>query len=83
MPPTGCPFFSPSLRTIVLDEAHLYTGTLAAEITLLLRRLTLRCRVESKDLLQFATSATLGTGDSEELRGFASQVSASQRIWFM
>ena len=72
--PQDAPFFSPSLRTIVLDEAHLYTGTLAAEITLLLRRLTLWCGVESKDLLQFATSATLGTGDLEELRGFASQV---------
>ena len=72
--PQDASFFGPSLRTIVLDEAHLYTGTLAAEITLLLRRLTLRCGVESKDVLQFATSATLGTGDLEELRGFASQV---------
>lgn len=31
-------FFGPALRYVVLDEAHLYTGTLAAEITLLLRR---------------------------------------------
>ena len=72
--PQDAAFFGPSLRTVVLDEAHLYTGTLAAEITLLLRRLMLRCGVESKDVLQFATSATLGTGDVEELRVFASQV---------
>ena len=38
-------FFGPSLRYIVLDEAHLYTGTLAAEITLLLRRVRDRCGV--------------------------------------
>jgi DEAD/DEAH box helicase domain-containing protein len=32
-------FFGRGLRCLVLDEAHLYAGTLAAEITLLLRRL--------------------------------------------
>ena len=72
--PQDSVFFGPDLRAIVLDEAHLYTGTLAAEITLLLRRLLLRCGLKSEDVLQFATSATLGTGDAHELRGFASQV---------
>ena len=72
--PQDAAFFGPSLRTIVLDEAHLYTGTLAAEITLLLRRLMLRCGVDSKNVLQFATSATLGDGNLDDLRGFASQV---------
>ena len=72
--PQDSVFFGPDLRAIVLDEAHLYTGTLAAEITLLLRRLLLRCGLKSEDVLQFATSATLGTGDADELRGFASQV---------
>ena len=62
------------LRAVVLDEAHLYTGTLAAEITLLLRRLLLRCNLRSESVLQVATSATLGTGDPEELRSFASTV---------
>ena len=72
--PQDAVFFGPSLRTIVLDEAHLYEGTLAAEITLLLRRLMLRCGLESTDVLQMATSATLGTGDADELRNFISQL---------
>ena len=72
--PQDAIFFGRGLRTVVLDEAHLYTGVLAAEITLLLRRLFLRCGLRSKDILQFATSATLGTGDPEELKHFASTV---------
>jgi DEAD/DEAH box helicase domain-containing protein len=69
--PQDAPFFGPNLKALVLDEAHLYTGTLAAEITLLLRRLLLRCGVAAEHVLQMATSATLGTGDQEELRQFA------------
>ena len=72
--PQDAVFFGPSLRTVVLDEAHLYTGTLAAEITLLLRRLMLRCGLNANDVLQIATSATLGTGDSDELQEFAARV---------
>ena len=72
--PQDSVFFGPALRTIVLDEAHLYTGTLAAEITLLLRRLLLRCRLQSENILQIATSATLGTGDAQELQSFAAQI---------
>ena len=68
--PQDAVFFGPALRTIVLDEAHLYTGTLAAEITLLIRRLLLRCEVDPRNVLQMATSATLGTGDEERLRDF-------------
>ncbi|MGE0883059.1 MAG: DEAD/DEAH box helicase [Blastocatellales bacterium] len=72
--PQDAVFFGDALRTVVLDEAHLYTGTLAAEITLLLRRLTERCGVRAEQLLHIATSATIGRegadGD-EELRQFA------------
>jgi hypothetical protein len=64
-------FFGPGLRAVVLDEAHLYTGTLAAEIMLLLRRLYQRCGVEPQKVLQIATSATLGGTGSDELREFA------------
>jgi hypothetical protein len=64
-------FFGPGLRALVLDEAHLYTGTLAAEITLLLRRLYERCGVDSRRVLQIATSATLGGAGTDELRQFA------------
>ena len=66
-------FFSENLEAIVLDEAHLYNGTLAAEITLLLRRLLIRCGRKSEDLLQIATSATLG-GTAEDLVKFASTI---------
>lgn len=67
--PQDSVFFGTNLRTLVLDEAHLYTGILAAEITLLQRRLLLRCGLEAKDVLQFATSATLGNAD--DLKPFA------------
>ena len=72
--PQDSVFFGPALRAVVLDEAHLYTGTLAAEITLLLRRLFLRCGVKPEQVLQMATSATLGTGDADELRDFAATI---------
>ncbi len=66
-------FFGPALRYIVLDEAHLYTGTLAAEITLLLRRVRDRCGVSPEQLTHIATSATLG-GTTEDLESFAATV---------
>ena len=66
-------FFSSALEAVVLDEAHLYSGTLAAEIMLLLRRLMLRCNVQSSQILQIATSATLG-GTQEELTQFISEL---------
>ena len=53
-------FFGRNLQVVVLDEAHLYSGTLAAEMTLLLRRLYERCGVGSERVLQLATSATIG-----------------------
>ncbi len=75
--PVDDKFFGPDLRSIVLDEAHLYTGALAAEITLLLRRVRARCGVRPEQLLQIATSATLGGGDNE-LKKFAAQLFSSR-----
>jgi hypothetical protein len=66
-------FFGPELRAVVLDEAHLYSGNLAAEITLLLRRLYSRCEVEPRQLFQFLTSATLG-GTKGDLKKFAAKL---------
>ena len=63
--PQDAVFFGDGLRAIVLDEAHLYAGTLAAEITLLLRRVLERCGKSSDDVLFMATSATLGGGLEE------------------
>jgi DEAD/DEAH box helicase domain-containing protein len=67
--PQDASFFGPALRSFVLDEVHLYSGTLAAEICLLMRRVALRCGVSAERILQIATSATLG-GNTDELRQF-------------
>jgi DEAD/DEAH box helicase domain-containing protein len=79
--PQDAVFFGPNLRTVVLDEAHLYTGNLAAEITLLLRRVLTRCDLSSDNVTQIATSATLGSGhDTErELSQFASRLFGKPR----
>ena len=67
-------FFGKNLRAVILDEAHMYSGTLGAEIKLLLRRLYLRCGVSSGQVLNIATSATIGTGKVEPLHEFAQQI---------
>jgi ATP-dependent helicase YprA (DUF1998 family) len=41
--PQDAVFFGDALGTLVVDEAHIYNGTLAAEIALLMRRILLRC----------------------------------------
>lgn len=48
------------LRWIVLDEAHSYVGSTAAELSLLLRRVMLAFEVEAKNVHFVATSATIG-----------------------
>jgi DEAD/DEAH box helicase domain-containing protein len=66
------------LRWIVLDEAHTYVGSQAAEIALLLRRVLHAFGVQSKDVRFIATSATIGkagdAGSIEQLRGYLSSV---------
>jgi len=71
--PQDSVFFSSALEAIVLDEAHLYAGTLAAEIMMLLRRMMLRCDVKPEQILQIATSATLG-GTCEDLTHFIAEL---------
>ena len=64
------------LKWIVLDEAHSYIGSKAAELALLLRRVMLAFGVQSEDVHFVATSATLGGQDSEkQLKKFLSSVS--------
>ncbi len=55
------------LRWIVLDEAHTYIGSQAAELTLLLRRVIDAFKVKAEDVRFVATSATFGGGDEESL----------------
>jgi DEAD/DEAH box helicase domain-containing protein len=57
------------LRWIVLDEAHTYIGSQAAEVSLLLRRVLHAFGVEPEQVRFVATSATIGkTGDPESKR---------------
>jgi hypothetical protein len=76
--PQDAPLFGNALRTVVLDEAHLYNGSLASEIALLLRRVMLRCGVSPENVLQIATSATLGGSDAD-LISFASDLFSKGR----
>ncbi|MHB2020319.1 MAG: DUF1998 domain-containing protein [Candidatus Xenobia bacterium] len=67
-------FFGTNLTCLVLDEAHLYTGSLAAEMTLLIRRLLDKCRVSPSQVLGLAASATVAADDADALRAFAASL---------
>ncbi len=54
------------LRWIVLDEAHTYMGSQAAELSLLLRRVMHTFGVSASDVRFVATSATIGDPKSSE-----------------
>lgn len=76
--PQDAVLFDGALRTVVVDEAHLYNGSLATDIALLLRRVILRCGKHPEDVLQIATSATLG-GAEEDRIAFASDLFSKGR----
>jgi DEAD/DEAH box helicase domain-containing protein len=61
----------PALEMIVVDEAHLYNGTMAAEICLLLRRVLERSRRKPEQVLHLLTSATL---DADSVGKFAADL---------
>lgn len=66
-----------ALRWIVLDEAHTYIGSQAAELSLLLRRVIDTFNVDVKNVKFVATSATIGGSDKkslEDLKKFLSDV---------
>ena len=54
------------LRWIVLDEAHTYLGSNAAEISLLLRRVMQAFDADPKKVRFVATSATIGSGEESK-----------------
>ena len=68
------------LRWILLDEAHTYTGSAAAELALQLRRVLQAFKVTVNQVNFAVTSATMG--DSEEaqirLKTFVSQLTGKQ-----
>ena len=51
------------LKYIVLDEAHTYVGSAAAELSLLIRRTLIGFGVEAKNVRFIATSATIGESE--------------------
>ena len=62
------------LRWILLDEAHTLTGSAAAEIALLIRRVIDAFEVDLKDIRFVATSATVGSGGDENLINYMSKL---------
>ena len=54
------------LRWIVLDEAHTYLGSNAAEVSLLLRRVMDAFQADPSNVHFVATSATIGGEESKE-----------------
>lgn len=66
------------LRWIVLDEAHTYVGSQAAEIALLLRRVLHHFAADPADVRFVATSATIGDAQTkDDLRRFLTDVSGA------
>lgn len=62
------------LQAIVLDEAHLYSGTLGNDINMLLRRVLMRFGKTHQQIRFYATSATIGNNTTEELVGAAASL---------
>jgi len=55
-----------SLRWIILDEAHTYVGSQAAELSMQLRRVLQAFGVDAKNVRFVATSATIADENAEE-----------------
>lgn len=73
-------FFSSELKNlwkyIILDEAHVYSGSTGIEVSMLLRRL--KARLENNNIQYILTSATLGSDDeNEDVAKFASDLCSS------
>lgn len=70
--PNDFPLIGNALRTIIVDEAHLYSGTLAAEVSLLLKRVAIKAKVDNTKILYIATTATISE-DIQEQQDFFSK----------
>lgn len=62
------------LRWVLLDEAHTLTGSKAAEMALLIRRVVNAFEVDVKNLRFAITSATVGDGSADKLKKFMSDL---------
>ena len=68
-----------SLRWIVLDEVHTYSGSAAAELALQIRRILDAFGVTIDEVKFAATSATLGSGTDEEYKNFLSSITGKRQ----
>lgn len=62
------------LRWILLDEAHTLTGSKAAEMALLIRRVISAFEVDIQDMRFAITSATVGSGNTDDLKKFMAKL---------
>lgn len=62
------------LRWILLDEAHTLTGSKAAEMALLIRRVIAAFEVDIDNVRFAITSATVGSGNTDVLKNFMSKL---------
>lgn len=71
-----------ALRWVVLDEAHSYAGSQAAEMALLLRRVRAGFGVGPQDVRLVATSATIGGEErtKEKLAAFAGALAGQDPV---
>lgn len=78
--------FTPkSLRWIVIDEAHTFTGAGAAELAMLLRRVLDAFDVKADDIRFATSSATIGNASSKEEKAvaitrFISDITGSTKV---
>lgn len=63
-----------TLRWILLDEAHTLTGSKAAEMALLIRRVVAAFQMDIRDIRFAITSATVGGGNTDILKNFMSKL---------
>lgn len=79
-------FTAESLKWIVIDEAHTFTGAGAAELTMLIRRVLDAFEIQSPDEIRFATSsATIGNATSkaqskQDIVKFISDLTGSSKV---
>lgn len=71
------------LRWILLDEAHTYSGSTAAEMAMLIRRVLDAFEMNIEDVRFAATSATISGGDQKEqdlaLKQFLAEISGKSK----
>lgn len=69
--------FSDSLKWIVIDEAHTFSGSAGAELALLLRRVLQACGKKPNEIKFATSSATIGNDDNK-LKQFIADITGQE-----